>query len=47
VIKKRFQTFVSQTEPVKERFASEGILRTIDAERSIDAVWEDTRIFFA
>ena len=46
VIKKRFETFISQTAPVIERFAAEGILRSINAERSREEVWEDTRVIF-
>ena len=46
MIKKRFETFISQTAPVIERFAAEGILRSINAERSREEVWEDTRVIF-
>lgn len=45
-IKLRFRTFVEQSLPVVEHFAQQGILRKVDAERGVEAVWEDVSGLF-
>ncbi|CAJ1363365.1 unnamed protein product [Effrenium voratum] len=38
-IKKRFATFKQESLPVVEQFSSEGLMRRINAEQSLDEVW--------
>jgi len=40
-IKKRFKTYVEQTIPVVEGYASRGLAVKIDATRDVDSVWAD------
>jgi len=47
VIRKRFQTYASETTPVISWFRSENKCRVVDACQSVDAVWADVEKAFA
>ena len=47
VIEKRLLTYEEQTRPVINKFAALGLVRTVDANRSIDEVYSDVSRFFA
>jgi adenylate kinase family enzyme len=47
VIEKRLLTYEEQTRPVINKFAALGLVRTVDANRSIDEVFSDVSRFFA
>ena len=40
---KRIDTFIDTTQPLIDYFASKGIVRKINADQSIDAVWSDIK----
>ncbi len=40
---KRIDTYLQETQPLIDYFESKGIVRRIDADQSIDAVWADIR----
>ena len=39
VIKRRFDTFRTETVPVLSRFAKEGLVREVDGEGTVEEVW--------
>lgn len=47
VIEKRLLTYEEQTRPVIEKFKALGLVRTVDANRSIDEVYGDVSLLFA
>lgn len=47
VIEKRLLTYEEQTRPVINKFSALGLVRTVDANRSIDEVYSDVSRFFA
>lgn len=46
VVRKRFQTYIKETQPIVDNFRKEGKLKTIMADRSIDEVWADVDKLF-
>eukprot|EP00931_Biecheleriopsis_adriatica_P038098 TRINITY_DN2184_c0_g1_i1.p1 TRINITY_DN2184_c0_g1~~TRINITY_DN2184_c0_g1_i1.p1 ORF type:complete len:1777 (-),score=465.99 TRINITY_DN2184_c0_g1_i1:6-5336(-) len=45
-IKKRFATFKQESMPVVEQLESQGLLRRLQAEKSVEEVWTDVRALF-
>jgi UMP-CMP kinase len=45
-IKKRFQTFISATQPVVKKFEEEGKVRRIAAEEPVEIVWKKVQAVF-
>ena len=41
----RFKTYEEQTKPILDYFRNKGILHTINADQSIDAVWNEIKEF--
>jgi len=42
-IKKRFHTYESETKPVVDHFETKGLIRRVNAERDVEAVYADTQ----
>ena len=40
-LKKRFVTFTNATQPIIKHFEEKGLVKTVNAERSVDDVWAD------
>jgi len=45
-LKKRFVTFVNATEPIIKHFDEQNLVKTINAERDVEAVWTDVEKLF-
>lgn len=46
VLKKRFRTYVESTQPIIDLFASQGLVRKVDARDSVDAVYANIQKIF-
>ena len=45
-LKKRFATFTNATQPIIKHFDDKNMVKTINAERSVDEVWADVEKLF-
>ena len=45
-LKKRFVTFTNATQPIMRHFDDKNMVKTINAERSVDEVWTDVEKLF-
>ena len=45
-LKKRFVTFTNATQPIIKHFEEQDMVKTVNAERSVDEVWADVEKLF-
>lgn len=45
-IRKRFRTFIEESTPVAQHLEAKGVLKRIDAEQSVEAVWKSVQATF-
>lgn len=46
VIRKRFQTFQEECKPIVDMYSKQGMVRTVQSDQSVDAVYEEVSAFF-